>query len=255
MNNSLKKAVKSTEVLLTKHSPEILTGLGIVGMFSMTVTAVRATPKALILIQKEKETQNTDKLSWQKKVKASYKCYLPSAAIGIVSTACLVGASSINLRRNAALTTAYMLTEATLKDYRNKVVETIGEKKEQAVRDAVAKEKIEKKPLKNQTVVLTGKGETLCYDAISDRYFKSDIETLKQAANAMSRRLLVDTYVSLNDFYWEIGLKTIKIGDSIGWNVDDGLIEPTFSAQLADDGSPCLVLDYDIAPRYDYMRR
>ena len=114
---------------------------------------------------------------------------------------------------------------------------------------------MQKKPLKNQTVVLTGKGETLCYDAISDRYFKSDIETLKQAANAMSRRLLVDTYVSLNDFYWEIGLKTIKIGDSIGWNVDDGLIEPTFSAQLADDGSPCLVLDYDIAPRYDYMRR
>ena len=91
---------------------------------------------------------------------------------------------------------------------------------------------MQKKPLKNQTVVLTGKGETLCYDAISDRYFKSDIETLKQAANAMSRRLLVDTYVSLN-----------------------GLIEPTFSAQLADDGSPCLVLDYDIAPRYDYMRR
>lgn len=254
-NDNFKKTLKNTKAVLAKHSPEILTGLGIVGMFSMTVMAVRATPKALVLIENEKNIREGDKLSWQENIKLTYKCYLPSVVIGVVSTICLVEANSINFRRNAALTTAYMLTEATLKDYRSKVIETIGEKKEQVVRDTMAKEKIESKPLENKTVILTDKGETLCYDPISDRYFKSDIETLKKTANVLSRRLLDDMYVSLNDFYWEIGLKGIKTGDDIGWNVVDGLIEPRFSAQLADDGSPCLVLDYDIAPRYDYMRR
>ena len=37
-----------------KHSPEILTGIGIVGMISTTVLAVRATPKALMLIEEKK---------------------------------------------------------------------------------------------------------------------------------------------------------------------------------------------------------
>ena len=131
MNDSLKKAVKSTEVLLTKHSPEILTGLGIVGMFSMTVTAVRATPKALILIQNEKEMQDTDKLSWQKKVKASYKCYLPSVAIAkpvfrrltAITAMAILNASKrlatfstmayACAKKSASTTTAPMLIEAT----------------------------------------------------------------------------------------------------------------------------------------------
>ena len=252
---NLTKICRNVKTATVKHSPEILTGVGIAGMIMTTVMAVRATPKAIQLLDEEKRRQQADKLEPMDVVKTAWKCYIPAAVTGTVSVACLIGASSVNARRNAALTAAYTISESTLRDYQKKVVETIGEKKEQTVRDAVAKERLEKNPVENKEVIVTAKGDTLCFDAVSGRYFKSDIETLKQAANAMSRRLLVDTYVSLNDFYWEIGLKTIKIGDSIGWNVDDGLIEPTFSAQLADDGSPCLVLDYDIAPRYDYMRR
>lgn len=39
---------------MKKHSPEILTGIGIAGMITTTVMAVRATPKALILIEEKK---------------------------------------------------------------------------------------------------------------------------------------------------------------------------------------------------------
>ena len=56
----------------------------------------------------------------------------------------------------------------------------------------------------------------------------------------------------LNDFYYEIGLDNIKLGDELGWNIDDGYIDLSFSSQLASDGTPCLVIDYKIAPRYDF---
>ena len=33
---------------------------------------------------------------------------------------------------------------------------------------------------------------------------------------------------------------------------DSGLIEVEFSACIAEDDTPCIVVDYTIAPRYDY---
>ena len=43
---SLGRTVNRVGFKLKKHSPEILTGIGIAGMISATVMAVRATPKA-----------------------------------------------------------------------------------------------------------------------------------------------------------------------------------------------------------------
>ena len=43
---------------LKKHSPEILTGIGIAGMITTTFLAVRATPKALELIEEKKDELN-----------------------------------------------------------------------------------------------------------------------------------------------------------------------------------------------------
>ena len=194
MKLNLKAIARSMGMALQKHSPEILTGIGIAGMVTTTILAVRATPKALLLIQEAEEVkhQNTDAsaLTPVETIKAAWLCYVPAAVTGVLSMTCLIGASSVNLRRNAALATAYTLSESALKEYREKVVETIGEKKEQAVQDAVAKERISKSPVTNQEVIITEKGNTLCYDVISGRYFKSDIEKLKRAANDLSRRML-----------------------------------------------------------------
>lgn len=270
--SKLPKIVKDAKLTIAKHSPEILTGIGIAGMVTTTVLAVRATPKALILIEEEKRRQNyellenamhshvetcarVEALKPVEVIKVTWKCYLPAAVIGVVSAGCLIGASSVNARRNAALATAYALSETALKDYQEKVVETIGEKKEQAVRDEVAKEQIERDPVSNKEIIVTDKGETLCYDVISGRYFKTDIDKVKRAANELSRQMLDEMYVSLNEFYYEIGLNPIKLGDDLGWNIDNGVIDLHFSAQLADDGrTPCLVLDYHVAPRYDYRK-
>lgn len=164
----------------------------------------------------------------------------------------MIGANSVNLRRNAALATAYTLSESALKEYQEKVIETIGEKKEQAIQDAVAKDRIEKNPVSTKEVIITEKGDTLCLDYPSGRYFKSDREKINKAVNELNRRMRDEMYISLNEFYYEIGLSGIGIGEELGWNIDQGYIEPSFSCQLAEDGTPCLVISYLVGPRYDF---
>lgn len=252
MKKEIAKSFLSLKTAIKKHSPEILTGIGIAGMITTTVMAVRATPKALILIEERKEEIGAEKLEAMDMVKTTWACYIPAAITGTLSVACLIGASSVNARRNAALATAYTLSESALKDYQGKVIEMFGEKKNEAVKDAVAKDKVEKNPVVTREVIITEKGNTLCYDAISGRYFKSDIEKIKKAECELNRQMLDDMYVSLNDFYYEIGLDSVKLGDELGWNIDSGYIDLSFSSQLASDGTPCLVIDYSVAPRYDY---
>lgn len=254
----LSKMVRYVKHTTAKHSPEILTGIGIAGMITTTVMAVRATPKALLLIEEEKRllkkehTKTSGEIKPIEVVKVTWKCYIPAAITGAVSIVCLIGASSVNMRRNAALATAYTLSESTLKEYQKKVVETVGEKKEQTIRDEVAKDRIERNPVSSKEVIITEKGNTLCLDYVSGRYFRSDIDTIKKAVNELNRRMRDEMYISLNDFYYEIGLPANGSGDELGWTIDRGYIEPDFSSQLAEDGTPCLVISYLVAPRYDY---
>lgn len=252
MGVNLSSMVKSVRKSIVKHSPEILVGLGIAGMLSTTVLAVKATPKALILIEEAKEEKEVEKLTPVETIKAAWPCYIPAAVTGVLSVACLIGANSVNARRNAALATAYTLSETALREYKDKVVETIGEKKEQTIRDAIAKDRIERNPVTNNEVFITDKGNTLCYDPISGRYFKSDIDKIKSAKNDINAQILRDGFASLNDFYYEIGLNNTSQGDDLGWNYDRGQTDLTFSSQLAEDGTPCLVLNFTVAPKYDY---
>ena len=242
------------KITVSKRSPEILTGIGIAGMITTTILAVKATPQALILIDNAKAEEDKDKLTPVETIKVTWKCYVPAAAICLASTACLIGASSVSSRRNAALATAYKLSETAYNEYRDKVVQTIGEKKEEAVKDAINKERVEKNPVTKNEVIMTGNGATLCYDHLSSRYFESDIDRIKRAENELNKQMLHDItgYVSLNDFYEEIGLDPTPLGRDLGWNAMKGLIDIHFGSQIADDGRPCIVIDHNVVPRYDY---
>ena len=79
-----------------------------------------------------------------------------------------------------------------------------------------------------------------------------NIEKIKKAINEANRRMLLDNYISLTELYSEIGLKPTSLSDSLGWNVIHGYIEPEFSSQLADDGTPCMVVDYKEGPYYNF---
>lgn len=256
MNEKMQRTVKTVKMAIQEHSPQILTGIGIMGMVSTTVMAVRATPKALYLLEDnkaalEKETKMETGIEI---VKITWKCYIPAAILGSISIVCLISANSLNAKKNAALTTAYAISESALKNYQEKVVETIGKNKEQSVRDAMAKDAISKKPIHNSEVIITKKGDTLCFDVLSGRYFKSDIERIKRAENDINRKMMDEMTVCLNEFYEEIGLSGTSIGYDIGWNIDRGFIDIVFSSQLADDGTPCLVIDYRNPPVYGYEK-
>ena len=249
------KFFKNAKLVVTRHSPEILTGIGIAGMAGTIVMAVRATPKAVHLIETKKKEGHLEKLTPVETVQTTWKCYIPAAVTGITSVACLIGACSISTRRNAALVTAYNLSKTALDEYKSKVIETIGEKKEQTIREQIMQERIEKDPVSNHEVVMTGRGNTLCYDAVFGRYFMSDRHAIECAINKINRTIIAgDMYISLNEFYSEIGLSPVEIGDKLGWNLDDGEISLDFSSHLAENGVPALAFTYSVAPRYNFSR-
>lgn len=252
---NLTGVLNSVSKFTSKHAPEILTGLGIAGMISTTVLAVRATPKAMRILEDKKAELKTSKLPKMEIVKSCWKCYAPAVLTGIVSTTCLIGASSVNARRYAALTTAYKLSETALTEYREKVVETIGNKREQSVRDKVAAEVVEKNPVSTSEVVITGNGESLCFDPMSSRYFMSSIEKIHKAVNEINRDMIQHIFgsASLNDFYDHLGIPRTDVGDILGWNVDN-ILEIGISSHVTDDGRPAVVIDYHTRPIYEFDR-
>lgn len=264
------KYFKTAKQFTKERSPEILTGIGIAGMITTTILAVKATPKALQLIEEEKNRRtdkilegmspNEDENCWQvvklkpiEVAKVAWKPYIPAVLLGASSVACLIGANSVHARRQAALYSAYKLSETAFTEYRDKVLETVGEETEKEVRDKVAKDKVEKNPASKTEIYMTGKGESLFYDPISDRHFMSDIETIRKIVNDLNYAMGYgsEMYVSLSQLYDELGLKHTSISDNIGWNIRDGLIEPDFSSQI-DEGKPCIVLDWLKVPSYNF---
>ena len=257
--------VKSVRTAMSKHSPEILTGIGIAGMIATTVLAVKATPKAIRLLDdKAYETHRSiDEIKPMEAVKTCWKCYIPAAVTGTVSTACLIGASSVNARRNAALAAAYTLSDTALREYREKVVETIGEKKEHTIHDKISEKKLQENPIESREVIMVGKGESLFFDPLANQYFRSNVDKIKAAQNNLNEQLLTDAFnsgVSLNDLYRELGIPPIdaSIGESIGWNLDIGQIKIHLSAQMINDpeskyyGEACIVLNHMTPPKYGF---
>lgn len=259
---------------VSRNSPEILTGMGIAGMVTTTVLAVKATPKALALIEEEKRRQNyklckdalnnnqehcaqIDRLKPVEIVKVAWKPYIPAAITGVFSIACVVGASSVHTKRNAALATAYQLSTTALNDYRDKVVETIGVEKADEVRDKVVKEKIEKTeiPAPKANVIESFK-DVIFHDMAFGQTFYADVETIRKAVNDINSEMLSGQYASLNDFYDALNIDRIEIGESLGWNISrDGQLEVSYDrTSVTKDGRPCYVLEYHKAPEYNYYK-
>lgn len=253
--SKMAQLMRVAKTSITKHSPEILTGIGIAGMITTTVLAVKATPKAIRLIEEAKEEKGED-LTKAETIKTCWKAYIPAAAICVASTACLIGASSVSIRRNAMLATAYKLSETAFSEYKEKVVETIGDEKEKVVREKVSEERIKKNPITKNEIIMTDYGDTQFYETLSGRYFKSDIEQIKKVVNYLNKDMLQDMFgtISLNEFYDELELERIDLGDELGWRVDKGLIEIDFTSKIADNGKPCVVLDYINAPHYGFNK-
>ena len=256
MNTSkLTTLVNNTKTTLSKHRPAILMGVGVAGMLTTTALAVWGTAKAIPLIEEEKTVQEVDKLTVIDTAKVCWKCYVPAAVTAMVSTACLVGSHTESTRRATALAAAYQISETALSEYKDAVIETIGEKKERAVREKVSENALKKNPVNEDDVQITGRGNTLCHDAVFGSYFRSSREVIERAINTINRQIVSGgMYASLNDFYDELGLEHVDVGDLLGWNLDDGEIEVEFDYKGSHNGEPTLVIRYNVVPKYDFYK-
>ena len=210
---NLSKVAKNMQHTLGKYSPQILTGIGVAGMITTVVLAVKATPKALELIEDRKEELDADKLTIVDTVKAAWKPYVPAAVTGVLSTVCIIGGNAVGTRRTAALAAAYKISETALHEYKDAIVETVGEEKAKEVKEKVIQNKLDKNPVVEKQIIVTNKGTFLCYDSLSGRYFQSDIETIRKAQNDINDYLFSEDYASLNMFYDFLGLEHTRLGE------------------------------------------
>jgi hypothetical protein len=228
------------------NAPSILTGGSVLGLFATTVLAVAATPKALDILLDEGEN-----VTPMEAVKLTWHCYIPTIVIGGLTVASMIWSNRISFARTATLASVYSLSETKLKRYQKALLDRMGPKKAREVSDHIAKEKLHANPIVDETLVVsTGHGDTLCYDALSGRYFRSDIDIIKRAIGKLARDMLSDTFITLNEIYNEIGLSSTKMGEHIGWHIDDGYMDPYFSSHLNEKDQLCLVLDFEVDPRY-----
>lgn len=253
---------RNLERFTIANSPVILTAVAVTGTVTATVLAGKASFKAATLIAEEESQRKLEQkiglaedfvpMDAQEKAKLVWMLYIPAASTCVTTIAAIICANQIATRRAAAMAAAYSLSEKAFGEYKDKVVEKIGEKKELAVRDELAQERVAANPPSNQ-VVMVNSGDVLCYDQHSGRYFQSDMETLKKAQNDTNYRLLNDGYVSLNDFYDRVGLEILPTGEELGWS-SDKQVELMFTSVLSTDQRPCLAVDFRYGPTTNYYK-
>lgn len=224
------------------NAPTILTTCSVVGTVATAYLTGKATLKAAQILAEE-----SPNLELREKVEKTWKEFVPAAGIAVVTIACMVAANRIGARRVAALATAYTLAEKAAIAYKDKVVETIGKKKEEGIRTAIAQDEIDRHPISRETVYVEGSGGDLFRDSWSGRYFNSSVVMLERAANQINSMLNNDFSATLSDFYDLVGLDRTDESDMIGWNSDCKL-ELEFSWGSTPDERPCGVLRFRTVP-------
>jgi len=234
------------------NSPTILTALGAAGAVTTAVLAGKATMKVSRILY-DKEQFEPRELTRLDKLKIAWPHYIPAIGVGCMTVGCIIMANGISTRRAAGLATAFALSERAFDEYKDKVVEKLGDSKERDLRDEIAQDRITKTSNLGDTIIV-GEGSVLCFENFTGRYFLSSMEELKRAQNNVNYKVLNDNYASLTDLYNEIdGLARTSYSDEVGWNTDR-LLELVFSATITEGGKPCIVVDYHVSPIREYFR-
>jgi len=233
---TIKTVLHKTEKSLRDNSPAILTAIGVSGTLSTAYLAGKASYEIGYGFYDDMPTKDYFKKHWKK--------YIPAAISATITVGCVIASNRIGSKRAAAAYSLLSISEKALHEYREKVVETIGVRKEQGVRDAIAQDKVTNNPPNTKEIILASGGDVLCHELHTGRYFKSDIETLRKAENQLNARIHREMYATLSDFYSIVGLPYTSNSDDVGWDTDK-LMELKFTTVLADNGQPCIAFDYN----------
>lgn len=240
-----------------RNAPTLLFAAGCASFVSTIIFTAKEAPEAKERLDELKESEEYKELSKPKKVLAVCKTAGPAYAGTIISGAtcitCFATSFGVNQKRNASWAAGYAILDKKFRDYRDENLKLIGPKKEAIVREEVAKKEIsENPPTDSNTFMADGKGNQLYMDGATGRYFWSDQDTISEAIVRLERRKKYEDWISLNEFYYEIGISGIGLGDVNGWNADMDIDISRSTCILAPNGCSCIVLEYDTCPRERY---
>lgn len=243
----MKNLLTVSKRIIKKNSSTILTCVGAAGVVGTTVMAVKATPKALKLIEEAEEEKGEELSKWEK-VQIAGSTYIPSILIGTGTLACIFGANLMNKRTQAAITSAYALLDQTHKEYKNKVKELYGEDVDKLIRAAVTKDHYEEEDNDEDEYE---DGKTLFYDEFSKRYYRVTNETQLRAEYEINKMLSECGGASLNDYYNLLEIDRQDYGEFMGWSAAqmyemywDSWLHFRHTKVEMDDGMECWIVDY-----------
>jgi hypothetical protein len=251
---------KKAQFLINENSTTLLTGAGVAGTVATAVLSGRASFKAALFLADEdrRDAASAERenipfvpLTTFERVKVVWPQYIPTVGIGTLTITSIIFSNRISAKEAAALATAYGLSERAFSEYKEKVVEKLGQNKETAVRNEIAQDRINAHPVNTKELILAGAGEVLCYDQLTGRYFMSSVESIKRAENAVNYEIVNHDSASLSKFYDEVGLSPTPYSDSVGWDIDNRC-EIQFSTVMSIDDRPCISVDFARWPKPDY---
>lgn len=240
--------VSKGEKFVTDNAPLILTSVGAAGVLTTAYLTGKATIKACALMEYDWPNQEqraaTPNIEIVKRV---WKLYLPAGGVAVTTIAAIILANKIGTRRTAALAAAYAVSDKAMSEYKDKVVEKLGKKKEREVRDELAQERLNKV---NTAQISVPTGLVLMLDSYTQRPFISTMEAVRKVENDL-RELLLNPgqKVTCSDWLKGIGLRPTPYSDDFGWNGESGF-KLDYSAGLTDDNLPCLVWYFAVDPQY-----
>lgn len=244
-----------------RNASTILTCAGGAGVVATSIMAVKATPKALILLEEAKEKKEED-LTRIEKIKVAGPAYIPSIIVGASTIACIFGANTLNKRQQASLMSAYALVDNSYKEYKNKLKELYGEEAHQNIVNSIAVEKAEDIRVRGAYLCTDCdlSSEEACgdpvlfYEEYGNRYFETTIEQVISAEYHLNRNYVLRGYSCLNELYEFLGLETTDYGSVLGWapnDVDEYWVEFNHRKAVLDDGLECYILEMPIEPTYE----
>lgn len=243
---------------LRRNSSTILTCIGAIGVVATSVMAVKATPKALSLIDKAEDDKG-EKLSKWETVKVAGPSYIPTIITGAATIACIFGSNIISKHQQATLMSAYALLDNSYKEYKKKVDELYGEEVGEQVRAEIAKDKY------TGDGVLEDDDKELFFDFYSGEYFESTKEDVLWAEYELNKKIVVNGCASLNEFYALLGIKRRPEYELVGWSAAQvydmywhSWVEFHHEETIIDDesvghgGLECTIIHMPMEPFIDY---
>ena len=223
----------------------------VLGLVLSNVASARAGAKSSRMIGQQEQLLGR-KLTKKEIFKLCWKNYLLPVSI-IAGSAVGVGGNHIlNTKSEAALLTAYSVSQNKLQSLQEKTEEIVGTQKATKIKDAVNKDILDehKNDIPVNTNTVSEKDNIKFIEPITNRTFWSTWNKVYEAVNKLNARINEDNVVTLNDWFEELHLSRVNyvVGETFGWGIKSYtkvyLIDISKSCGNDDEGYPCAVIDY-----------